>query len=100
MRIISRKTLVAFWEQHPNYADACSPLEAWYQEVKHAKWNSPADVKEKYKSASVLKNGRIIFNTAGNKYHLVVKIHFNTQIVYVRFIGTHKEYDKIDPETI
>lgn len=100
MRIISRKTLVAFWKKYPNYADARAPLESWYQEVKHAQWNSPADVKEKYKSASVLKSGRIIFNIAGNKYRLVAKIHFNTQIVYIRFIGTHKEYDTIDPETI
>jgi mRNA interferase HigB len=100
MRVISKRTLSQFWENNSNYEDARVSLEAWYQEAKHAKWSSPTDIKGKYRNASILKGGRVIFNIAGNKYRLVVKINFDTQIIYVRFVGTHKQYDTIDPETI
>ena len=100
MRVIAKRVLILFWESNLNYQDARAPLEAWYQEAKQAKWSSPADVKAKYRNASILKGGRVIFNIAGNKYRLVVKINFDTQIIYIRFIGTHKQYDTIDPETL
>lgn len=99
MRIISRKTLKIFYEKQ-DYSDAKKPLEAWYHEAKHAKWHSWTDIKEKYANASILKDNRVVFNIGGNKYRLVVKVNFPAQIVYIRFIGTHKEYDKIDVEVI
>lgn len=100
MRVIAQKTLREFWQSKPEYTDAKGQLEAWYHEAKKAKWTSPADIKEKYRSASILKSGRVIFNIAGNKYRLVVWINFNAQIIYIKFIGTHRQYDKIDPETV
>ena len=100
MRVIAKSTLRAFWESKSEYADAKSPLDSWYYEVKKACWTTPAEIKEQYGNASILKNGRVIFNIAGNKYRLVVRINFPGKVVYIRFIGTHKQYDKIDPETI
>jgi mRNA interferase HigB len=100
MRIIAKRTLAEFIHNNPQYADAKSSLEAWYYEVKKAQWQSPADIKAQYRNASILKSGRAIFNIAGNKYRLVTSINFFAQIVYIKFIGTHKEYDKIDANTI
>ena len=97
MRIIARKTLRAFWGQRP---DAEGPLKAWYAEVKGAQWTSPAEIKAQYGSASILKNGRVVFNIGGNKYRLVVHINYAVDIVYIRFVGTHREYDAIDAEVI
>ena len=97
MRIISRRSLRIFWERHPS---AEQPLKAWYKEAEEADWSSPADVKSTYGTASVLKGGRVVFNIAGNKYRLVVKIEYKLQIVFIRFVGTHEEYDEIDAETI
>ena len=99
MHIISRKTLRRFYEQ-PNYRDAKGPLEAWFHEAKRANWESSADIKALYRSADILKNNRVIFNIGGNKYRLVVKINYPTKTVFIRFIGTHKEYDRIDAEVI
>ncbi len=99
MRVIARSTLKTFYET-PKYRDAKEPLEAWYAEVKHAVWETPADIKNKYGNASILHNNRVVFNIAGNKYRLVVKIHYNTSVVYIRFISTHAEYDKIDAESV
>lgn len=100
MRVIAKRTLINFWESLPQYADAREPLEAWYREVEQEHWTTPTDVKAKYRSASILQDGRVIFNIAGNKYRLVVKINYSTDIIYIRFIGTHKQYDNINPETI
>lgn len=97
MRIISKKMLREFWELH---ADAEQPLLAWYQEVKHEDWQQPADVKAKYRSASIVGDNRVVFNIRGNTYRLVVKVHYGYGIVYVRFVGTHAEYDEIDVEEI
>ena len=97
MRIIKRKTLREFYSLHQ---DAKYPLETWYHEVKRAKWKDWTDIKAKYVSASILKNKRVVFNIGGNKYRLVVKINYFAQIVYIRFIGTHKEYDKINAEEV
>jgi len=99
MHVIKPKTLIEFYSQ-PNYQDAKGPLEAWYYEARHAQWASPADVKAKYGSVSILKDNRVVFNISGNKYRLVVRINYNSKTVFVRFIGTHKEYDKIDAEVI
>ena len=97
MRIIARKTLKEFWDREPASEDA---LKAWHKEVEKALWNDPADIKEQYRSASILKNNRVVFNICGNKYRLVVSISYEVKIVFVRFIGTHKEYDKINAEVV
>lgn len=97
MRVISRKTLKDFWEQH---AEAKQPLKAWFHETKAAHWNSFADIKARYRSADALPGNRVVFNIRGNTYRLIVRIHYNTGIVFLRFLGTHAEYDKIDATTI
>ena len=97
MRVIAVSTLRAFWALHP---DAEQPLKAWFEEVTHASWAQPADIKGQYRSASVLKNRRVVFNIKGNDYRLIVAIAYKLQIVYVKFVGTHKEYDAVDAETI
>ena len=99
MHVIKRKTLVEFYQQ-PGNQDAKGTLEAWYYEAKHAQWTSPADIKTQYRSASILKDNRVVFNIAGNKYRLIVRINYDSKTVFVRFIGTHREYDKIDAEAI
>ena len=91
------KTLKAFVEKHP---DAKGPLDAWYEMATLASWKKPIDVKSDDGSASIIADNRVVFNIKGNDYRLVVKIHYNTGFVYVRFVGTHAEYDKIDAETI
>ena len=100
MRIIARSTLKAFWRGNPDCADAEQPLLAWYRFVSKAAWKSPADVKRDFRNASVLKGGRVVFNIAGNKYRLVVWINYVRQVVYIRFIGGHARYDKIDAQKI
>lgn len=97
MRVIAVSTLRAFWKRHP---DAEQPLKAWFEEATNASWNQPSDIKERYRSASILKNRRVVFNIKGNDYRLVVAIAYKLQIVYVKFIGTHKEYDAVDAETV
>ena len=97
MRIISRKTLREFWERHPGTRQ---PLQAWYADVKHAVWKTPADIKDVYRNASLVTNNRVVFNIKGNKYRLVVAVQYKYGIVYIRFIGSHREYDKIDASTI
>ena len=99
MRIISKKTLMDFWLR-PGCADAKGPMEAWYREAKVAEWKDPADIKAKHGSASILKGGRVVFNIKGNDYRLVAKINYKSGIVYIRFVGTHGEYDRIDAEAI
>lgn len=97
MRLISRKKLIEFWTV---YADSKEQLQAWAFEVEHAEWKTPSDVKARYGTADILRNNRVVFNIKGNRYRLVVKIEYNIQIVFIRFIGTHKEYEKIDAEKI
>ena len=97
MRVISRKKLKSFYEQH---ADAKSALEAWYAEAKHAEWRTPQDIKAKYATASIVANHRVVFNICGNKYRLVVRFAYERRIAFIRFVGTHKQYDKIDVEAI
>ena len=99
MRIIAVSTLRTFWNR-PGRDDAEQPLRAWVHIVRGADWSKPTEVKEMFRSADILKNGRGIFNIGGNKYRLVAAIHYRGKRAYVRFIGTHKEYDKIDAETV
>lgn len=99
MRIISRKTLKQFWERSAN-ADAEQPLRAWFREATQADWKNPADVKSAYRSASIIGNDRVVFNIAGNKYRLVVRINYAYRVVYIRFVGTHRQYDQIDVSKI
>lgn len=97
MRIIALKTLKEFWTKEPESEEA---LNVWYKETNESLWNEPADIKEKYRSASILKNSRVVFNICGNKYRVIVKINYKYKMVYIRFVGTHKEYDKINAEEI
>ncbi|MGV8025416.1 MAG: type II toxin-antitoxin system HigB family toxin [Anaerolineaceae bacterium] len=99
MRIISRKTLKEFYER-PEYRDSKASLEAWFAEANHATWRNPAEIKQQHASGSILRYSRFVFNIAGNKYWLVVKIHYNTGAIYIRFVGTHAQYDQIDAEKI
>ena len=100
MRVIALSTLKAFVNRSPAYADAREPLMAWYRQVRVADWASPADVKNDVRSASILKDGRAVFNVAGNKYRIVVWINYPYRVAYIRFIGTHRQYDRIDAQTI
>ncbi len=101
MRVIARKTLRDFWTKYP---DAAASLKAWHAEAEDAAWSAPAQIKAKYGSASILKNSRVVFNICGNKYRLVVKLNYacgdHKGVAYIRFVGTHKQYDQIDAETI
>jgi len=97
VRIISRKTLREFWEKHP---DAQQPLQAWYFDVKHSRWKSPKEIKNICRNASFLVDNRVVFNIKGNKYRVVAAVQYDFGVVYIRFVGTHKEYDKIDAATI
>lgn len=97
MRIIAISTLKAFWERHK---DAEEPLKAWYHEAKAADWATAHQVKAMYRTASVLGNNRVVFNIAGNTYRLIVKFNYPYRIGFIRFIGTHAEYDRINAREI
>lgn len=99
MRIIAVGTLRDFWRR-PGRGDAEQPLRTWVSIVEAATWSKPTDMKMMFRSADILGNGRVIFDIGGNKYRLVVAVHYRGQRVYVRFIGTHAEYDKIDAGTV
>jgi len=99
MRIIAKSTLKKFWEHH-GHTDAQGPLESWYEEASHANWISPQSIKAQYRNASICGNNRVVFNIAGNKYRLVVEMQYRAGIAWVKFVGTHAQYDKIDVETV
>jgi len=99
MRIIAFRALREFFEK-PEYADSEASLQAWYYDVKTAEWDSSNDLKQQYKNASVLGEGRVVFNIKGNAYRLVVAIDYDFQMIFIRFIGTQKQYDKIDAKKI
>ena len=99
MRIIAKRTLRKFWEL-PSYSDSRGALEAWHSESMKANWKTPQDVKTQFRNASILKNNRVVFNIAGNKYRLIVAVDYVRQVMFIKFIGTHKQYDEIDAETI
>jgi len=97
VRVIAKKILRIYWEKQ---IDAEGQLKTWYKEASKANWNSPKDIKSEYPRASILKNNRVVFNICGNKFRLIVQINYLRQWVFIRFIGTHKEYDLIDAEKI
>ena len=90
----------AFLNRSPTYADAREPVMAWFRQVKAADWATPAEVKRDVRSVSILRDGRAAFNIAGNKYRIVVWINYPYRVVYIRFIGTHRQYDAIDAHTV
>jgi len=96
-RIFSKSTLREFWE---TYADSEQYLKTWFDTAMNSDWKTPNDVKQTYANASILKNSRIVFNIKGNSYRLVVKFNFEKQWIFIRFIGTHAEYDEIDVDNI
>ncbi|WFS62100.1 type II toxin-antitoxin system HigB family toxin [Pseudodesulfovibrio thermohalotolerans] len=97
MRIISRATLREYGDSH---ADAKDALDSWFHEVRKEDWKTWTDIKAKYPSASPLGNDRYVFNIKGNTYRIIVVINFVAKIIYIRFVGTHAEYDKIDAEKV
>lgn len=97
MRIIARGTLRDFWVRYP---EAEQPLRAWFAEAEVADWTSPSDVKAMYRSASILRDSRIVFNIGGNRFRLIVRVNYPFRVVYIRFVGTHEQYDRIDAEAI
>jgi mRNA interferase HigB len=100
VRVIALSTLKAFLNRSAAYTDAREPVMAWYRQVKRADWATPAEIKKEIRHVSILRDGRAVFNIAGNKYRLVVWINYPYRVVYVRFIGTHRQYDAIDAQTI
>jgi mRNA interferase HigB len=97
MRILSRSTLRNFWESRPDVEEA---LKTWYYEASHADWLSPADIKAAHRNASIIANDRVVFNIKGNRYRLIVAVRYDIGIIFIRFIGTHTEYDRVNAETI
>lgn len=97
MRIISKKTLRDFWAKH---TDAEQSLKAWHAKTKLANWETSTDIKEDYRNASFVASNRVIFNIKGNKYRLVAAVNYDFGVIYIRFVGSHKEYNKIDATSI
>lgn len=97
MRIIAISHLRAFWEQYP---EAEQPLLAWIDEAKKANWSSPAEIKAQYRSASILKSRRVVFNIKGNDYRIVTAVAYRYGAVYIKFVGTHRQYNAIDADTV
>jgi len=97
MRIIAKKIPREFWEK---YSDSEEQLKTWYKEASKAKWRSPNDIRNEYPKVSILKSGRVVFNICGNRYRLITKINYLQQWVFVRFIGTHNDYDNINADEI
>ena len=97
LRIISKKILRTFWEKHP---DSEQQLTTWFRETDKSEWENPGDIKKEYPSASILINNRVVFNIKGNHYRLIVRINYHYKMVWIRFIGTHAEYNKIDATKI
>lgn len=96
-RIVAKRTIREFWEKHNESKEY---LQTWYLIAKAAEWKTPNDIKKYYATISILKNSRVVFNIKGNDYRLVAKINYNKQWLFIRFVGTHEEYDKIDANTI
>jgi mRNA interferase HigB len=96
-RIIAKSTLRLFWEKYP---DSEQPLKTWYETAKTSDWDSPTAIKLTYSKASILKDGRVVFNIKGNAYRLIVKFNYDRKWAFIRFVGTHNDYDQIDANTI
>jgi mRNA interferase HigB len=97
LRVIAKKILRDFWENH---SDCEQPLKSWFREAQKAEWKNPNDIKTVYPSSSILTENRVVFNIKGNNYRLIVKINYEYKMVWIRFIGTHGEYDKVNATTI
>jgi mRNA interferase HigB len=97
VRVIAKSTLREFWNRH---TDSEEQLKSWFNEAEKSSWSSPVDIKRDYPSASILIDNRVVFNIKGNSYRLIVKINYKVGLVWIRFVGTHNEYDKINAETI
>ena len=97
MRVIAKKTLRVFWLKHKNCEQQ---LKTWFDEAAKADWNNPKDIKVDYPSASFLVDNRVVFNIKGNHYRLIVRINYKYKMVWIRFVGTHTEYDKVDAEKV
>lgn len=97
MRVIAKRTLREFWEKH---RDCEQQLKSWFREAEQAEWNNPNEILAEYPNARIIENNRAVINIKGNRYRLIIKINFKFGMVWIRFIGTHAEYDKIDPKTI
>ncbi len=97
MKIIKRKTLEEFWKKHAN---AKGSLDAWFHEMKKGAFPTPQSIKNRYASASIIEGNRVVFNIAGNKYRLIVGFAYEQQFGYIKFIGTHAEYDKVNAATV
>ncbi|MEJ1373660.1 MAG: type II toxin-antitoxin system HigB family toxin [Candidatus Sedimenticola sp. (ex Thyasira tokunagai)] len=95
MRVIAKRTLREFWEQ-PDFRDSKGPLEAWHSEATKATWGTPHEIKAQIASASIISDSLVVFNIGGNKYRLVVDIDYQRQALFVKFVGSHEEYDKLD----
>ena len=100
MRVIAKRTLREFWERGARHSSARPALEDWYTRTAAADWRTPGDVKADFGDASILKGGRVVFKIAGNRYRLIVQINYPYRVVYVRFVGTHADYDRIDAQTV
>lgn len=97
MRIVAKRALRTYWEKEPN---AEQPLRSWYAIATYANWSSPADVKVTYRNASIVGSDRVVFNIGGNRYRLIVRFDYKNQIAFIRFIGTHAEYDRVNASDI
>ena len=97
MKIVAIGTLRRFWQRYP---DSEQPLKAWYDEAKHANWTTPQQIRNRYASASFVGKNRVVFNIKGNDYRLIVAVAYRFQAVYIKFVGTHAEYDRVDAGTV
>ena len=100
MRVIARATLREFWESGPAYAESETPLVEWYRHMEKAFYRTPQEVKAELRTASILKGGRVVFNIGGNKYRVIMAIDYQRQLCFIRFVGTHAQYDQINAETV
>lgn len=102
MHILSKKALRDYWEGYQGSDQSAleQALKAWYREVKKAQWNNSNELKQKYRNASVLQKGRVVFNICGNKFRLIVGVNYSVKVVYIKWVGTHTEYDDIDAEEV
>ncbi len=99
MHVVANSTLISFYRD-PGHRDAEPALKAWYEEARRAKWTTPADIKARYASASFIANNRVVFNIKGNDYRLIVAVAYKMQYVFIKFVGTHQQYDAIDAATV
>jgi mRNA interferase HigB len=99
VRIIARRTLTEFWERD-RCRDSEQPLRSWFAEARKATWKTPNEIRAQYRNASVAGNDRVVFNIGGNKYRLVVAVRYDLGIIFIRFVGTHRQYDRINVKEV